>query len=39
MELFGLMVPSWVMWAAVGLIVVLIIVFIAIGFFKELRKK
>jgi uncharacterized membrane protein YvbJ len=28
-----------VIWAAIALIVILIIVFIAVGFFKELKKK
>ena len=37
--LIGFPVPDSVLWIAIGVIVVVIIAFIAYGFIKELRKK
>lgn len=39
MELFGILVPSWVIWVIVAIIVVLIVVFILKGFIDEMKKK
>lgn len=39
MELFGIMVPAWVIWVVVAIIILLIVIFIAKGFFDEMKKK
>lgn len=38
-SLFGINIDPMFIWIGVGVIVLLIIVFIAIGFFKEIKKK
>jgi hypothetical protein len=38
-QLPGEGLPDFAPWVLVGLIVVIIVIFIAVGFFKELKKK
>jgi len=38
-NLIGVPIPDYVLWIAIGVIVVIIFALVAWGFFKELKKK
>ena len=38
-SLFGIAIPDYALWIAVGVIVVVVIALVAWGFVKELKKK
>ena len=37
-DIFGLQIPTWILFVVLALVVILILVFIAKGFIKEMKK-